>query len=594
MSGLPCTSGRLEGLRQPSARGGALSRSSAPVRRAKAIIARASEKREVTLLDYGAGNVRSVRNAIHKLGYTIKDVSCVKDIENASRIIFPGVGACGQATEAVQRMGYREALIDYLKADRPFLGICLGMQILFDGSTENGGVEGLGVVPGTVRQFDTSLGLPVPHIGWNNLIPKKESPLLNCVGDRRVYFVHSFAAFPDEENKDWVLATGEYAGEFVSTLQKGNVYATQWHPEKSGAAGLDFIHGFLDPEWAAAQPRLDPSTSRASNGVPRGLAKRVIACLDVRANDHGDLVVTKGDQYDVRESADASSGAGSSKGEVRNLGKPVELAGRYFEDGADEVTFLNITGFRDSPVADLPMLEVLRQTSRGVFVPLTVGGGIRSFTDAAGVHHPALEVAGAYFRSGADKVSIGGDAVLAAEAYYARGGVPDGSTAIEAISTHYGAQAVVVSIDPRRVYVRAPEDTEHVTVETATPGPNGERYCWWQCTVRGGREGRDVDAVQLARCVAHLGAGEILLNCIDRDGAGSGFDLELVKAVSDAVTIPVIASSGAGRPSHFSDVFRETGAAAALAAGIFHRREVAIAEVKADMARAGIPVRQSA
>lgn len=155
---------------------------------------------------------------------------------------------------------------------------------------------------------------------------------------------------------------------------------------------------------------------------------------------------------------------------MRNLGKPVELAGRYFEDGADEVTFLNITGFRDSPVADLPMLEVLRQTSRGVFVPLTVGGGIRSFTDAAGVHHPALEVAGAYFRSGADKVSIGGDAVLAAEAYYARGGVPDGSTAIEAISTHYGAQAVVVSIDPRRVYVRAPEDTEHVTVETATPG----------------------------------------------------------------------------------------------------------------------------
>lgn len=270
----------------------------------------------------------------------------------------------------------------------------------------------------------------------------------------------------------------------------------------------------------------------------------------------------------------------------------MELAGRYFEEGADEVAFLNITGFRDCPLGDLPMLEVLRRASEGVFVPLTVGGGIRGFTDAAGREHSALDVAAEYFRSGADKVSIGGDAVYAAEDYYAHGAVPRGTTAIEAISQHYGAQAVVISIDPRRVYVASPEDTDHVTVKTATPGPNGEQYVWWQCTVKGGREGRDVDAVQLARCVADLGAGEILLNCIDRDGAGTGFDLELVEAVSSAVAIPVVASSGAGAPEHFADVFRETHAAAALAAGIFHRREVGIDEVKQCMADAGIPVRQ--
>ena len=276
---------------------------------------------------------------------------------------------------------------------------------------------------------------------------------------------------------------------------------------------------------------------------------------------------------------------------MRNLGQPVELAGRYFEEGADEVTFLNITGFRDFPLGDLPMLEVLRKASEGVFVPLTVGGGIREFTDSTGKHYSALQVAAEYFRSGADKVSIGGDAVYAVEEYLARGKQKDGSTAIEQISRVYGAQAVVISIDPRRVYVSDPSETTHYTVEASRPGPNGERYCWWQCTVKGGREGRDVDAVQLARAVDDLGAGEILLNCIDNDGVGQGFDIELVKAVSDAVTIPVIASSGAGAPEHFSEVFHKTRAAAGLAAGIFHRQEVPISAVKEHMQRSGIAVR---
>ncbi|MBA0802103.1 hypothetical protein Gohar_012432 [Gossypium harknessii] len=138
-------------------------------------------------------------------------------------------------------------------------------------------------------------------------------------------------------------------------------------------------------------------------------APAVIACLDVRTNDKGDLVVTKGDQYDVREQ--------TKENEVRNLGKPVELAGQYYKDGADEVSFLNITGFRDFPLGDLPMLQVLRHTSENVFVPLTVGGGIRDFTDANGRYYSSLEVASEYFRSGADKISIGSDAVYAAEEY---------------------------------------------------------------------------------------------------------------------------------------------------------------------------------
>ncbi|KAL4524632.1 hypothetical protein Ndes2526A_g06748 [Nannochloris sp. 'desiccata'] len=518
-----------------------------------------------------------------KLGFNIKDVESPMDIANAQRLIFPGVGAFGQAREILEKRGYTQALKDYILADRPFMGICLGLQLLFDGSEENGGCEGLGIIPGTVAHFDTKLGLPVPHIGWNDLKQKRSSSLLSTVGDRRVYFVHSYRAEPSDANKDWVLSTTDYGTEFISSVNNGNVCASQFHPEKSGEAGLDILRCYLDPSSAPTTPV--PCTSTR----PHGLAKRVIACLDVRANDNGDLVVTKGDQYDVREAGDGSGSAG----EVRNLGKPVELAGRYFLEGADEVTFLNITGFRDFPMADLPMLEVLRQASKGVFVPLTVGGGIRGFTDGTGRHYSALEVAAEYFRSGADKISIGSDAVFAAEAYLAAGGQKDGSTAIEQISRVYGAQAVVVSIDPRRVYVNSREETHHVTVETSKLGPNGEKFCYWECTVKGGREGRDVDAVQLAIIVEDLGAGEILLNCIDNDGVGQGFDLELVGAVADAVRIPVIASSGAGKPEHFTEVFDHTHAAAALAAGIFHRREVPISAVKDHMENSGIPTRTS-
>ena len=219
---------------------------------------------------------------------------------------------------------------------------------------------------------------------------------------------------------------------------------------------------------ASADGRILHAAEAFPAGRIRGLGKRVIACLDVRSNDQGDLVVTKGDQYDVRERDGAK--------DVRNLGLPVALADRYFTEGADEVAFLNITGFRDSPLGDMPMLQaracsrveqaghqhlkhvcrhdpsrlkrhlllcavhnkitllqVLRHASEKVFVPLTVGGGIRAFTDANGKHCSALDVAAEYFRSGADKVSIGSDAVYAAEEYL-RTGQKSGQTSIEQIS----------------------------------------------------------------------------------------------------------------------------------------------------------------
>lgn len=277
-----------------------------------------------------------------------------------------------------------------------------------------------------------------------------------------------------------MLATCDYGGEFIAAVQKGDVAACQFHPEKSGDKGIGIFKNFLEGTMGEEPGKTPPPAPKDDVG----LARRVIACLDVRSNDNGDLVVTKGDSYDVREK--------DEDGDVRNLGKPVELAGRYFQQGADEVAFLNITGYRDLPLTDAPMLEVLRRSSETVFVPLTVGGGIRDFTDSEGKSYTALEVASAYFSSGADKISIGSDAVYVAEAYYEAGRTKTGRTSVEQISERYGAQAVVISIDPRRVYVKDPSETKNRCVKTSRPGPGGEEYCWFQCTVKGGREGRDI------------------------------------------------------------------------------------------------------
>ncbi len=514
----------------------------------------------ITLLDYGAGNVRSVINAIERLGESVSIVRSGEDILQAEKLVFPGVGAFGNMMRILQDKALVQPLQAYLRADRPFLGICLGMQALLEFSEEAPDIPGLGVIPGRVKRFTTDRS--IPHIGWNGYKLEQSSPLFNGLhGDEKLYFVHSYYVEP--EDADVVLTRTDYGQEFVSAIQQGRLTATQFHPEKSGRTGLQILENFISSAGVQAQPRRCPRTT--------SLAKRIVACLDVRSNDQGDLVVTKGDQYDVRE-----------QGAVRNLGKPVELAGRYYEQGADEIAFLNITAFRDFPLEDSPMLEVLKQTSTHVFVPLTIGGGIRDYTDSRGRHYSALDVAAEYFRSGADKVSIGSDAVLIVEEVL-KTGVKTGQSAVESIARVYGNQAVVISVDPRRVYVHAPEATRHRVFPTTMPGPNGEAFCWFQCTISGGREGRDLDAVTLAEVCEELGAGEILLNSIDRDGTNAGFDCELIAAVSDAVCIPVIASSGAGTVDHFREVFTATRAEAALAAGIFHRNEISIAEVKAGL-----------
>lgn len=529
-----------------------------------------------------------------------------------------------------------EPLRKYIRSGKPYFGICIGMQALFEASDESPEIAGLGIVPGKISKFNAhdpqaegGSGLKsVPHMGWNGVWRTWEEqqgkkPLL--LDEEDFYFVHSFRAlYRDSTSTDtpetnplapYVHTLSRYGSEeFVSTIRLGNVFGTQFHPEKSGPAGLDLLRRWLEAPTEELSGVVDPAeVSKRTQWITeqdkqrrkrRGLTKRIVACLDVRSNDQGDLVVTKGDQYDVREKA-----ADEAKGDVRNLGKPVDLARRYYHESADEICFLNITSFRNSALQDQPMLKVVEAAAETVFVPLTVGGGIKDTTDPDGTVHSALEVAGAYFRAGADKVSIGSEAVIAVEEMLEREARGEkamtGKTGIETIAYGYGSQAVVVSIDPKRVYFDTSDPqwqskvpTQHlpcvIVGDHATSSTKEEergKAWWYQCTIRGGREVRDIDVIQLAQGVERLGAGEILLNSVDRDGSGKGFDLDLINLVKKSVSIPVVASSGAGKVEDFSELFRETGVEAGLAAGIFHRREVPLDDVKAHLKAEKVPVR---
>jgi len=260
------------------------------------------------------------------------------------------------------------------------------------------------------------------------------------------------------------------------------------------------------------------------------LAKRVIPCLDV---DRGRVV------------------KGTNFVSLRDAGDPVEVATRYEKEGADELVFLDITASHEG--RDI-MIEVVRRTAEQVFMPLTVGGGIRSLEDIRDL-----------LNAGTDKVSINSAACEDPEF-------------VQRAAERFGSQCIVVNIDPKRVY--------RESVENGSPPTEV-----WEVHIHGGRTPTGLTAVDWARQVQELGAGEIVLTSMDCDGTKDGYDLEITQAVSDAVSIPVVASGGAGEPSHLADAILLGHADAALAASIFHFGEYTITETKQFMQSQGIPVR---
>ncbi len=205
-------------------------------------------KPSIVIVDYGMGNLRSVQKAFERAGVSPKISSSPRDIERAGKIVLPGVGAFTHAMRELKRLRLVGPLRERLAANAPYLGLCLGLQLLFSRSEEGSRVAGLGVIEGRVRRFRTRL--KVPHMGWNTLeVRKSGCPIFKGIGaSEYFYFVHSFYGVP--EDRSWTLAVTPYGARFCSAVWKGNIFATQFHPEKSQAAGLRLIENFVRLEAA--------------------------------------------------------------------------------------------------------------------------------------------------------------------------------------------------------------------------------------------------------------------------------------------------------------------------------------------------------
>lgn len=199
----------------------------------------------IIILDYGMGNLRSVSKALEHLGAEVRVSPDAADIGTADKLVLPGVGAFGDAAVELRRRGLFEPVRGFIRAGKPFLGICLGLQLLFASSEESPGAEGLGVVPGRVRLFHSKT-VKIPHMGWNQIAIRRSDRLLEGVPEGSYfYFVHSYYAVPDDASA--VLASCRYGEEeFPAIIQRDNIYAAQFHPEKSQKAGLRLLKNFLE------------------------------------------------------------------------------------------------------------------------------------------------------------------------------------------------------------------------------------------------------------------------------------------------------------------------------------------------------------
>ena len=196
----------------------------------------------ITIIDYGMGNLRSAQKAFEFIGFDAEITEDKDKIFKAKKIVLPGVGAFADAMERLNESGISEIIKQKTADGTPFLGICLGMQLIFDKSYEGGELQGLGLIKGEIKRFDLPNEYKVPHIGWNKL-NMKDNPLFNGIsGDVYTYFVHSFHAVTDDT--DAVIATSDYGEDFTAAVNKGNIYATQFHPEKSGDTGLKMLENF--------------------------------------------------------------------------------------------------------------------------------------------------------------------------------------------------------------------------------------------------------------------------------------------------------------------------------------------------------------
>ncbi len=461
----------------------------------------------MVIVDSGVANLASIAGAFRRLGVTPVVSADPAVVRDAARVVVPGVGAFGTGMAALRSRGLDAVIRDHASRGTPILGICLGMQLLCEGSEETPGVTGLGIALGTCRRLPGHVR--IPHLGWNTVSADQGA---RVVTTGVAAFANSYA-LPDSP-AGWTPAWTTHGVPFVAALERGPLLACQFHPELSGAYGAALLERWLTGRSARSAP-----AANGPSGGGGGLLRRIIPCLDVQ-----DGRVVKGIRFQ----------------DLRDAGDPAEQAARYEAQGADEIVILDVaasTEGRDTQV------ETVRRVREAIRIPLTVGGGVRSVEDARQL-----------LSAGADKVSVNTAAVRRPEL-------------LTELAQAFGCQCVVLAIDARRA------------------------VDLWEVLVLSGRESARPDAVAWARDGERLGAGEILLTSWDRDGTRTGHDLELLRAVSAAVRVPVIASGGVGTREHVAAAF-SAGADAVLAASVFHDGDDTVDGIKADLAVRGIRVRR--
>lgn len=516
---------------------------------------------DIVIADLGRANVASLLAAFGRLGLGARLSREPDEIMAAQAAVLPGVGAFGEVAARLEAAGIAAAFKFRVGRGLPTLGICLGMQLFFEGSQESPGAVGIGALPGMVERMRTAM--PLPQFGWNRVVGG--GPLaagasvagaaagggsaaggIAAAGGGSAawaYYANSYALAEPPEG--WAAAWSRYGAPFVAALERGPMLLCQFHPELSGDWGLGLLGrwaerarvGAISPEEeksAALSMGGDPAARReAAAGdtvapreiTPRVLTRRIIPCLDV---DGGRVV--KGTRFL----------------ELRDLGDPAELARRYEDQGADELCILDITaGAQGRATA----LETIRAVRAACGLPICAGGGVRSVDDAE-----------ALLLAGADKIAVN------TRAYRE-------PSLVTGIARAFGSQACVVAIDATR---------------DGAPGSGGGRAL---VALDAGRTVVDESAASWAARAVGLGAGELLLTSRDRDGTGSGYDLELLAEVTAAAGgAPVIASGGASDPAAVAAGFA-AGAGAALLAGALHRGELSIGDIKTYLRLNGVEVR---
>lgn len=503
----------------------------------------------IKIVRTGSANLASVVAAFDRLGIATEITSDPGEVARVDKLVLPGVGSFGAAMASLTAAGLVTPLRERILAGKPTLAICLGLQLFAEASEESPGVAGLGIVPATVTRFSTS-SLPTPQMGWNTA---RATPGARLLGDQWVYYANSYklGAIP----AGWEGAMSIYGAEFVAAIERGNVLACQFHPELSGRDGLALLM-----RWAIGEEKSPSRVAAAANPV------RVIPCLDVR-----DGRVVKGIKFQ----------------NLRDAGDPAQQAAKYERQGADELVMLDVSA---TPEGRSTAADTVRKIRRVLSIPLTVGGGVRTVDDAARL-----------LDAGADKVGVNSAAVERPEL-------------LTELADRFGRQCVVLAIDAARVDDFGDDRRRHVKSEPrsierdearSTPVPPDFANArdlpgavWWEVVVHSGRTRTKIDAPGWAERGADLGAGEILLTSYDRDGTGTGYDLDLLRTVVDRLAeqraIPVIASGGAKTAEHLASAVVVGGASAVLAASIFHDRETTVSTIKSQLAALGVPTRTQA